>query len=93
MIRQTFKEPVFSKIRKRLHLIQCYKTCPYYRNTMDGMECGHILFRIIGFPSGMIITNQNSIGRFPDKCPLIIVRLFKILNKIILKGLHKKNKI
>lgn len=48
----------------------CYQSCPFYSNSMDGMYCGHPYWKDKSAYSEMIITQSNSKGRVPDKCPL-----------------------
>jgi len=50
----------------------CYKQCPLFQTSMDGMECGHPSFK--GNPDSfacMIISHLDDIqGGFPPLCPL-----------------------
>jgi len=54
---------------------QCYYQCPYFHNEHE-MECMHPLFHNkdsdnYNIYAGLIITLENSRGRFPDECPLL----------------------
>jgi hypothetical protein len=51
----------------------CYNSCPFFRSTMDGMECGHPFWSDKDTYENMIITHHNSKeGKVPEKCPLKI---------------------
>jgi len=49
---------------------QCYHQCPYFYSGHE-MECTHPFFQDKDVYAGLIITRENSIGRFPDECPLL----------------------
>jgi len=49
---------------------QCFHSCPFFRTSSDGMECGHPCFEDKTNYESMIITQKNSRGRVPDECPL-----------------------
>jgi hypothetical protein len=50
----------------------CYKQCPLFGRSMDGMECGHPSFKGNPDPyANMIISHIDDIQNgFPPKCPL-----------------------
>ena len=54
---------------------QCYYQCPFFHNE-NGMVCTHPFYQNkdnynYKIHAGRIITLENSIGRFPDECPII----------------------
>jgi len=52
---------------------QCYRSCPFWGNTMDGMECKHPHWDDKSGYANMIITQSNSRdGKVPYQCPLRI---------------------
>ncbi len=58
-------------MKQQVTIKECYHRCPLFQTTMDGMECGHPLWKDKGAYDNMIITHENSKGRVPDKCPLL----------------------
>lgn len=58
-------------VRLNEDISQCKWACPFYSTEQGGvMYCGHPYFDNKSFFDRYIITNENSIGGFPDKCPL-----------------------
>lgn len=58
-------------MKKIKHIKQCLHHCPFYENTMDGMNCGHPYWNNKGAYESMIINTSNSSnGKIPEKCPL-----------------------
>lgn len=49
---------------------ECYHSCDFHMNSMDGMYCNHPTLENSSMEEQMIITQDNSRGRVPDKCPL-----------------------
>jgi hypothetical protein len=50
---------------------RCYSSCPFFGNSMDGMECRHPFWDNKPAYENMIITHDNSKnGDIPEKCPL-----------------------
>ena len=49
---------------------ECYHECPLFETSSDGMCCGHPYFHNKKPYDNMIITQDNSKGMVPDKCPL-----------------------
>lgn len=49
---------------------QCYHSCPFFGVNSEGMYCGHPFFEDKSADDSMIISQDNSRGRVPDKCPL-----------------------
>jgi hypothetical protein len=47
---------------------QCSK-CPFWGNSMDGMECRHPYWESKAAYENMIIT-QSNVGSIPKECPL-----------------------
>ena len=65
------KKVIFQK--KTVVIKQCYRECPFWETSMDGMQCGHPSFNEElkkDTYANMIITQSNSRGRVPDECPL-----------------------
>ena len=55
----------------------CWKKCPFYQESMDGMECGHPYWKDKPAYENSIITHENSHdGKVPKECPLRAKPLF-----------------
>lgn len=50
----------------------CYHECMFFGTSSDGMECTHPYFEDKEPYDNMIITQDNSRGKIPEKCPLRI---------------------
>ena len=52
---------------------ECYHSCPFFRASTEGMYCSHPHFKNgeTGWEAH-IISQDNSHGRVPDECPLMI---------------------
>ena len=70
-------------MKETIEISNCYYNCPLWGDTMDGMACTHPYWKTQGAWDNMIITQQNSKDRVPDKCPLRKEELITILR---LKG-------
>lgn len=58
-------------MKKEVEVTRCYNGCPFFGNSMDGMQCNHPYWKDKGAYANMIITQCNTKnGRIPDKCPL-----------------------
>ena len=57
-------------IIEKTTVTKCYHSCPLYRNSMDGMYCGHPYWNDKEAYASMIINHNNSHDRIPEKCPL-----------------------
>lgn len=58
-------------MNREIKVTRCKNVCPFYGNSMDGMECNHPHWEGKGAYENMIITQTNSIGgNIPEKCPL-----------------------
>ena len=56
---------------QEIKIKECYRSCPFYGYSMDGMECNHPYWQNKGAYENMIITHNNSTnGKIPEKCPL-----------------------
>jgi hypothetical protein len=56
-----------------IYVNECYKSCPFFDMYGDDlMECIHPFFNstCIDPMDNDIITEENSIGNIPEKCPL-----------------------
>jgi len=51
-------------------ITSCFHNCTFHNKSMDGMECGHPYFKDKGAYENMIITQENSMNKIPEKCPL-----------------------
>ena len=51
----------------KIKISKCINSCPFYFNSMDGMECTHPSMLELGAYNNMIITHGIDI---PEKCPL-----------------------
>lgn len=49
---------------------QCFHGCAFFNTSGHIMECKHPQFEEMDWESKLIITQDNSRGRVPDKCPL-----------------------
>ncbi len=58
------------EITKNYNIKECYQRCPFFGSTKDGMECNHPYWKDKGAYDNMIITQDNSRGKVPEKCPL-----------------------
>ena len=62
---------IFKKNIMEKEITKCYHSCPFFGNSMDGMECNHPYWKDKGSYENMIITQDNSRdGKIPEKCPL-----------------------
>ena len=63
-----------TKYVKEISVIECYHVCPFFSLEGNLMVCKHPDFEeIISKGNGyenLIINQDNSRGRVPDKCPL-----------------------
>lgn len=56
---------------KEIKITRCYHQCPFFGNSMDGMQCNHPYWEDKGTYENMIITHVNSKdGKIPGVCPL-----------------------
>ena len=51
-------------------ITECYKKCPFFHISMDGMECTHPYWETRGVYENLIITMENSVLNIPPLCPL-----------------------
>jgi len=49
---------------------QCFHSCQFFNTSGHIMECTHPDFGEVEWEKKLIITQDNSRGRVPDKCPL-----------------------
>lgn len=49
---------------------QCFHVCQFFNTSGHLMECCHPDFDKMDWKNKLIITQDNSRGRVPDKCPL-----------------------
>jgi hypothetical protein len=61
---------IISEKESNITVKECYHSCPLFGISSDGMECMHPVFESGSPWDRMIITQNNSRGRVPDKCPL-----------------------
>jgi len=73
------------QIRTDKAVKSCYNECDFFRSTNDGMSCNHPHFKNCSPYSNMIISQQNSRGKLPEKCPLRQEELQIITNYIAAK--------
>ena len=58
-------------MEKEIKITECYHSCPFFGNSMDGMQCNHSYWEDRDAYENMIITQYNSRnGNIPEKCPL-----------------------
>lgn len=57
-------------MKKEEKIKDCFHSCPFFGNSMDGMECNHPYWKDKGAYENMIITRNNNDGNVPEKCPL-----------------------
>lgn len=58
-------------MNKEKKIKQCFHSCPFFGNSMDGMQCNHPYWDDKEPYDNMIITQDNSRdGKIPEKCPL-----------------------
>jgi hypothetical protein len=58
-------------MEKEIKIKECFHRCPFFGNSMDGMQCNHPYWENKGAWENMIINQQNSRGgNIPEKCPL-----------------------
>lgn len=77
-------------MKREIKITRCYRSCPFFGNSMDGMQCNHPYWEGKGAYANMIITHDNSRdGNIPEKCPLKTEQLtsvYKLTRKQ--KSLH-----
>ena len=53
---------------EQIEIKNCYHSCPFYGNSMDGMQCNHPYWKDKEPYDNMIITHENSMdGKIPDE--------------------------
>lgn len=58
-------------MKKEIKITGCSHSCPFFGNSMDGMQCNHPYWEYRGAYENMIITQNNSgDGKVPELCPL-----------------------
>lgn len=52
-------------------IYDCYKGCPFFGSSMDGMQCNHPYWKDKEAYANMIMTQKNcKNGNIPEQCPL-----------------------
>jgi hypothetical protein len=59
-----------SKYVNEKEVTQCYHSCPFFKLEGNLMTCGHPKFEGGDPYDSLIISQDNSRDRVPDKCPL-----------------------
>ena len=57
-------------MEKDVSIKKCIHSCPFYSNSMDGMQCDHPYFDDKGAYDNMIITHNEGTNGVPIRCPL-----------------------
>jgi hypothetical protein len=55
---------------KEKEVEQCFHSCQFFSTSGHIMECTHPDFEKMDWEKKLIINQDNSRGRVPDKCPL-----------------------
>jgi len=74
------------KITTNKEVEQCYFRCPLFATDSDGMLCSHPTFIETKPYVNRIITQDNSINRVPDNCPLKMDDLEMVKNIYLKKN-------